>query len=421
MLINKGLSLILSLCFLPLFLSCFDKVEYGIWATIISMVNWLGFFDVGLGQGLRNRLAESIAANDYQLSREYISTTYFAISCIFIGIIVIFLVLYPFIDWYKLVNAPDSISQQINYVILIVIINTMMSFIMRQIVFILYALQKSSSVSDIGLITQVLTLTTVFIAIKVFHMSSLVFFAMIVTVIPVLVYTAYSIWLFTIKYQNLTPSVNNIKLEHINKLLGLGIFFFLIQISNIILIHSNNFIIANILGPEYVSEYHVAYQYMSVLTSFFFILTTPYWSAVTDAYSHNDKKWIIKSIKELNKYFTLTVCCAILMILSYKFIFKIWIGNKIEVRSFVVVLLAIYTLIQCYGNIYISIINGIGKIKIQFYILFSAAILYVPVVYYMTKTYSLLGLLVTMIIMAVVTNVWAPIQCRSIVNKMPNN
>lgn len=412
MLRNKGLSVVLSLCFLPLFLSCFDKVEYGIWITILSLINWVGFFDIGLGQGLRNKLAESMAVKNYRLSKEYVSTTYAAVSAIFLTFILGFLCLYPFIDWYRIVNAPDYLAQEVNCVILIVVTTTLLTFILRLLVFVLYGLQKPSVVSDLGLVTHLISLVSVFAAIKLFHISSLVTFALIMTLVPVLVYVLYSVWLYARKYPFLTPRIGYVRRRHFRDLIGLGLFFFLIQLANIVITQSNNLIISNTLGPEHVGEYQVAFQYMSVLTMIFYIMTTPYWSAVTDAYARKDKQWIRKSVRDLNFLFLAVAFLALVMNVACQYVFHIWIGDKIAVRYVVVGLMSVYILIQAYGNIFISIINGIGKIRFQVIVVLSAAALYLPLALWLTRRYSLLGLLGAMIVIAIITNAWAPFQYR---------
>lgn len=74
MFLNKGTSLFLSMLYVPLFLECLDKTRYGIWVTIMSLVNWIGFFDIGIGQGLRNLLAKSLAEENYIEAKKVVST-----------------------------------------------------------------------------------------------------------------------------------------------------------------------------------------------------------------------------------------------------------------------------------------------------------------------------------------------------------
>ena len=60
----KGGSLIISVVLLPLYLRFFgDQTVLGIWYTILSILNWVVLFDLGLGQGLRNQLPVFIVEN----------------------------------------------------------------------------------------------------------------------------------------------------------------------------------------------------------------------------------------------------------------------------------------------------------------------------------------------------------------------
>ena len=83
----KGGSLIISVVLLPLYLRFFgDQTVLGIWYTILSILNWVVLFDLGLGQGLRNQLPAFIEKNDQKGIRDSISTTYILMSIIAIVI-----------------------------------------------------------------------------------------------------------------------------------------------------------------------------------------------------------------------------------------------------------------------------------------------------------------------------------------------
>jgi len=60
----------------PVAINYLGKVEYGIWLTLASILSWLINLDFGIGNGLRNKLAESLALNDLKLARIYVSTSY---------------------------------------------------------------------------------------------------------------------------------------------------------------------------------------------------------------------------------------------------------------------------------------------------------------------------------------------------------
>ena len=72
----KGLNIGIGLILVPLTINYLNPTKYGIWITLSSVIGWFSFFDIGLGNGLRNRFAEALANKDHNLARTYVSTTY---------------------------------------------------------------------------------------------------------------------------------------------------------------------------------------------------------------------------------------------------------------------------------------------------------------------------------------------------------
>ena len=82
----KSVSMLIGLMLVPMTIHYVSKTQYGIWITLSSIVGWIGFFDIGLGNGLRNKFAEAVAKKKYKLAKIYVSTTYAVVSII-IGIV----------------------------------------------------------------------------------------------------------------------------------------------------------------------------------------------------------------------------------------------------------------------------------------------------------------------------------------------
>ena len=101
----KGYSVIIQFALVPLTLHYLDKFHYGIWLTLASLLEWFNFFDIGIGHGLRNKLAESLAKNEFGLAKIYISTAYAIVTMIFLGFIIIFSVINPFLNWASILNV----------------------------------------------------------------------------------------------------------------------------------------------------------------------------------------------------------------------------------------------------------------------------------------------------------------------------
>ena len=101
----KAINIATGLVLVPLVLNYLDETRYGIWLTLSSLVMWFNFFDVGLGHGLRNKLAASQAEGEERLSRKYVSTTYAGLAIISTGFFALFLLTNIFLDWSKILNT----------------------------------------------------------------------------------------------------------------------------------------------------------------------------------------------------------------------------------------------------------------------------------------------------------------------------
>ena len=103
----KGVSVLITFLLVPMTLHYLKPVQYGIWLTLSSIVAWMVYFDFGLGNGLRNKLAEALAQSDFELAKSYVSTAFFLITFIIAGLLTIFFICNQFFNWSIILNASE--------------------------------------------------------------------------------------------------------------------------------------------------------------------------------------------------------------------------------------------------------------------------------------------------------------------------
>ena len=82
----KGWMGLIQLLIVPITLFCLGSYENGIWMTISSILIWIDSLDIGLGNGLRNKLAAQLAHGDIEKARESVSSTFFMLIMIIIPV-----------------------------------------------------------------------------------------------------------------------------------------------------------------------------------------------------------------------------------------------------------------------------------------------------------------------------------------------
>ena len=158
----KIISILTTLLLVPITINYISSELYGTWLTLTSIIGWISFFDIGFGNGLKNKLAIAISLGDFQKGKIYISTTYFFISLIFgvAGLIIYFII--PLINWTAFLNVSTILNDQLINVIRIVLIFFIFQMILKIISTVISANQHNALGSFIDSLGQVLSLLVIF-------------------------------------------------------------------------------------------------------------------------------------------------------------------------------------------------------------------------------------------------------------------
>lgn len=413
----KGLNIAVNFLTIPLVLSFLTTTQYGVWLTITAVLGWFSLFDLGLGNGLRNHLTISVSTRNFKEGKIYVSTTYAALSAIFGTLIIIFLLINPFINWVVVFNAPAYMSHDLNFAVLFAISFLFVQFVVRLINTVLLSFQRAAMADFTNAMVQVFILIGLYI-LKINHFKSLQSVAIVYSLTPVLVFLVVSLILYNKKYFNVSPSVLFVKTSFINKLLKLGLNFFIIQIAGLVLYASDNFIIAQLFAPSEVTIYNIAFKYFSIVSIFFTIILSPFWSMTTKAGAEGDWTWIKGSIKKLQVLWGVLFVCGLIQLIVAQPLYRIWTNNKVLVPLNLSILMLMYFIITNWCSIYSNFLNGVGKVRIQLYTAIIGMIINVPLAIFLVKVchFGVLGIPIATIFTMCTANFVALIQYNKIVN-----
>ena len=163
--VSTALTLLISFIMVPIVLGFIGKVEYGIWLTISSIIAWFSYFDIGLGNGLRNKLAVALAEDDKEIANIYISSSYALIGIISIVMFLGFFVIADFVSWNSILNTELIPNAELLKIVLTVFFFFSLSFAMKILSSILQAMQLYAINDVIGVITQFFGLFSIIILI----------------------------------------------------------------------------------------------------------------------------------------------------------------------------------------------------------------------------------------------------------------
>ncbi|NUM79540.1 hypothetical protein HUU42_01940, partial [bacterium] len=211
----------IGLYLVPLTLRTVTNTEYGIWLTVASFLSWFSFFDIGLGNGLRNKLAEALAGNDQQRAREYISTTYAVLTAIALLLTVLFGMVYRYIPWREVFNAPAEVASDLTILVPAVFLLFMVQFVLQLIITVLLADQRPAITNLISLGGTVLTLGGVW-AIQQLHQGSVLTLGVVFMLSPVIVLWCTHLYQYRTTYRNIAPAWRYVRTHLAASLTSIG-------------------------------------------------------------------------------------------------------------------------------------------------------------------------------------------------------
>lgn len=411
----KIVGLLTSLVIVPITINYLNNEVYGIWMTITSILYWITTFDIGLGNGMRNYLAEALATNDTKLGKKYISTTMLLLSLIALSMAIV--LLYPLItiNFNSFFNTNAIAGNELRMAVVIAVGFTLMNFVLKNIGMIFVAMQKYAINDLLSISGNVIALILIYILTKV-TTGNLVLVVLAYTMTSCVAFLLAAIPLFW-KHPELKPSLRFFDKSLGKKIVGKGFGFFVIQISSCLVIFgAANFFITQSCGSAAVTTYNIAYKFFNLLVIAYTIILAPMWNAYTDAYVKGDMQWIKATFNKALKFWVLSICGGLGMLLICNLFYKLWIGNMVNVPLSVSASTLIYVCFFNLNNCATYLINGLNKIFVQIIISLAVTTLYIITVLAFGRKLGVEGIVLSMAASYAVMSVVHLYQCRKLIN-----
>ena len=360
---------------------------YGVWATLLSIVTWIVFFDLGIGNGLKNYLTKAISSDNIVEAKNYIATGYVTVMVISFIFFAVILLLANIYNLNEVFNTNVLSESQLKKAVILLFLFICIHFILGFVKQFIFAVQKNS-LNDMeqclfffilfcGLWTLSFSKTANIFDIIIIYGGALIIGKVVLTL------------LFFYLYKTLIPSFNCIKKSIIFKLINLGGVFFVLQLVSMFILLSDRFILTQLIGPKSVTEYDLIYRMLSVFLVLHSIINAPMWSAYTEAYSKSEFQWIKKSIFKMNSLVLFFIPCSIIVYIFHEDILFLWLGKDFKASENLVASMCLLVLILSWCNNYAFFLNAINRLKVQLCSLLFGAIIKIPLAYYFVSVLEL--------------------------------
>lgn len=380
----KGWSALIVLLMVPLTLKMLGVYLNGAWLAISGVLVWIDLMDIGLGNGLRNAVAEYIARDDVNKVKESVSSSFFMLAVIVIPMFLLLLAAIHFFDMYAAFGIDRSLFPDLNTVLIVALAMTCGTFILKCVGNFYMGLQLPAVNNLIICIGQ--TLALILTAIFYFLGSRSVLVVVVInTLSPLVVWAVSALYTFRKRYPQYSPSFRHVNMKMTRDLCSKGVQFFILQICGVILLASTNIIISKLFSPAEVTPYQIVYRYFSLVLVVFNAICLPFWNATTDAYTRNDLAWIHQAGRKLNMIVGAAFVLLALMVLIAPPVYRLWVGSEVQIPAGLSASMALYIFILIASFRFSYILNGINVLRIQLVFTLFATIVFIPLAWLVCK------------------------------------
>lgn len=412
----RPLGMLLALIYTPLLLNYLGTEANGVWATMLSVITWINYFDLGIGNGLRNLLAKELARKDYNAAKSSVSTAYVVLGGISAVILVVLAMMAYVVDWNTVLGTELTVRPMVVITFVYIAVNFFLSLSNS----ILYAMQKSEQVSIRNCLTQVLNIIFLMI-LGLFGKGNLVYIAVLFGTTTAVVYMYNTFQIFR-KNRYLKPNIRSFEKGKIGELTGFGLQFFVVQLCSLLVLSSHNFLIANWFGAKAVTPVNIATTVFATIYSFFGALVVPFWSRTTDALEKGEIQWIKNTIKRVVCIAALFVIVLLIAAVLFEPLTEIWLGKKLDYQPGTIITTCLIYCIQTVQVCFTQFYFGMGKIRPYVYLSVVQAVIMIPMAYMLANTMHMgpAGVKMACVIMLIVATIALAIMTSRRLNKMQN-
>jgi O-antigen/teichoic acid export membrane protein len=354
---------------LPLVGAKVSNVEFGLFATLNTMVILLLSIDLGLVNAIKNPLFKAVIQNDKLEINKILSTSFF--FSIFLSLVFIC----GIFTYLSFNNFLDIHSVNITRIDIIIFTGC---FAIRYVFQILHSINHGFNKFFLNDLIQMLGSLLTLIITSYFYLIdklSLSIALIIFMIVPVIVYSLF-FYFYWIKKNLFTISSS---FFHRSTLIFLvkssGVFFYL-QISWLLLTNSIPLLIAKKVGLEFAGEYNIIARLFSFLYIFNVIFVNNYWGDVTDSLLTKNKIKFFQIIKTMLIVTPLFVTGCFVIYLFCDQIVLLWMHKILKINEFVKLEVCFFYVSLIFLSTINIFMNGIGYFKVQIYLCSISFIIY---------------------------------------------
>jgi O-antigen/teichoic acid export membrane protein len=364
-LVARGVSVLTTVITVRLTVHYLGAERYGLWVTVTSVVAFLIFADLGIGSGLLNAISEAHGKDDHGVVHSYVSSAFFVLMGVALTILIAFWATYRFVPWPRVFNVTSDVATReagpaMAAFVLCFVLNVPLGIVSR----VQMGYQEGFAINLWAIGGSFLSLGGILAAIH--FQCGLPWFVLAVSGGPVV--AAMGNWGYEFGRSRpwAFPTWSGWDPGAARFVLSTGTLFLIIQVATVFSVTIDNWVIAQVLGAEAVTQYAVPMRLFMLVGGISLIFVTPLWPAYGEAMARGDVKWVRSTVyRSLGYSLVIFVPAALGLAAFGKLLVRLWVGAQVQPTHNLLFGMACWTIASVLVNAMVTFLSGINALKFQ--------------------------------------------------------
>lgn len=392
---------------------------FGLWSILSSFAFFGATFDLGLGQGMRNRLATLAARpGDGHEERNLFFAVLYALTGLTLVSLAVIVIIGRVLPWASWLGAQGSELADIVPLVATIVAALFVLNIPLNLNgpgFLAYQEANRRSAVDV--------VQSAFLLVAVITLAGNTSFVSFIASYYILFDGVALLGLvFFIRSRGWSwPSIRlSSVVAMVRPLLVSSLRFWLLGVSALLIFTTDPIIAGRVLGLAEAGDFNVVQKLFTVLITVHFTVLTPLWSAYTRAAENDDWAWIDRALKRSLALTVLLVGLgALALVLLSRPILRFWVGREIDDISLVLAL-GVWASTFAIANCYSVLLNGLNQTRRQTILAVAGAIVNWPLSLWLGRRFGAQGIVEGTILVVLPAAISNYLQVRAILREKLN-
>lgn len=398
--LNKGIGMVLILAAISWTLPYLGETLTGAWLTIISLVTVLAFMDMGLGNAMTNQAARALVAGPDELKQE-ISTGLLLIVALAMVVTLLTYLLAAYAPWQLLFKLPQQSSnedyQHIGLALKVFSGLFGLQILANGLIKTMVGIQKAHLAYSLQAALGLAALLALF---GLTQLEFEIAFLLACIMAPPILTGVFIAWSLSRRGAFSIKTGFSCLSSRWKKFMGLGGYFFLLQLFATLGWGADALIVSSTLGVAAVAPFVLCQRLFQFASQPVAILSAPLWPAYADAHATGDQPYIRRLFFRSMLMAAAVGSLLILPIVIFSpALFALLVENEITVPKSLVIVYAVWVMLEIFGTTFAMFLNGMGIVRIQALLAGLYVLTSLPAKFWLVQTWGLEGLVAVSIVL----------------------